>query len=468
MQRTPESEKAPQATVCARDARTHPYLPHTAGDATEEMLRHIGAESLESLFVDVPSALRQLEPFGLPPALRSEADLARYVRRRLSRNTPATRALNFCGAGVYQHDVPSVCVEVAGRAEFVSAYAGEPYEDHGKHQALFEYQCVMAELLEMDVVSIPTYDGYQAAGTALRMAGRITGHRRAVAVGSLLDDKRSRIAEYVAPTIDRIEHSTADIAAVRASLDEATAAVFLEIPDAEGLIDADIRAIADAAHAVGAIFVVSVDPIALGLLAAPASLGADIVCGDLQSLGNGMHFGGAHAGFLAVHDDPRFVYELPTRLFGAAPTRVEGELGFTDLAYERTSLAARENGVEWIGTASSLSAIVASVFLSLHGPHGMRELGDAILDRTSYAMEAIAARAGAQVRDADRPHFREFVVVLPDTAPTADALLERLVEHGVFGGVALNDSELLVAVTEVHTRDDIDTYIDALAQEVAA
>ena len=445
------------------DTRSHPYLPHTAGDATAQMLEHIGVEDLDALFVDVPNDLRQPAPFGLPPALRSEADLVRHIRRRLSKNVPADRVLNFCGAGTYQHDVPSICVQVAGRAEFVSAYAGEPYEDHGKHQALFEYQCLMAELLEMDVVSIPTYDGYQAAGTALRMAGRITGRDRAVVIGGVRSDKHSRMTEYARPTITEIvQVNGTESTALESVLDDSVAVVMLELPGATGLIDADMRALADAAHKVGAIFAVSVDPIALGLIAAPATLGADIVCGDLQSLGNGMHFGGAHAGFLAVHDDPRFVYELPTRLFGAAPTKVEGELGFTDLAYERTSLAARENGVEWIGTASSLSAIVASVFLALHGPEGMRELSELIFDRTSYAIDEISNRTDAVVLDADKPHFREFVVQLPESGPTSHEVLRILLEQQIFGGVPQDERELLVSVTEVHDREDIDRFVAEL------
>ena len=451
------------------DTRSHPYLPNSAGTVAEDMLAHIGVASVADLFVDVPAALRQPEPFGLPPALRSEADLVRHVRRRLRLNTPVTRVLNFCGAGAYQHGVPSVCTEVAGRAEFVSAYAGEPYEDHGKHQALFEYQCLMAELLEMDVVSIPTYDGYQAAGTALRMAARITGRRRAVVIGAVRPDKRSRIDEYVRPSVEHVDYrGDIDAEALRGAVDDGTAAVLLELPDATGLIDADVRRIAEIVHSVGAIFVVSVDPIALGLLEAPSVLGADIVCGDLQSLGNGLHFGGAHAGFLAVHDDPRFVYELPTRLFGLAPTMTEGELGFTDLAYERTSLAAREDGVEWIGTASSLSAIVAGVFLALHGPEGMRELSEAILDRTSYAVERIGALTGATVVDADRPHFREFIVGLPPHAPSARELIDRMTARGIFAGVRIAERRLLVSVTEVHDREDIDRFVTALAQEVPA
>ena len=446
------------------DVRPHPYLPHTADGAARAMLDHIGVGEVSDLFADIPAHLRQRSPFGLPAPLRSEVQLVRHVRQRLARNTTTLTATSFCGAGTYQHHVPAVCREVANRAEFVSAYAGEPYEDHGKHQALFEYQSLMAELLEMDVVGIPTYDGYQAAGTALRMAGRITGRPHAVTYGRLLADRRSRLEEYVHPTLARLEHLAghSNLAVLEQRLGEDCAAVLVELPDAHGLIDADIATIAELAHRAGAILIVAIDPITLGLLAPNARHGADIVCGDLQTLGNGMHFGGAHAGFVAVHDDPRFVYELPTRLYGLAPTRTEGEIGFIDIAYERTSLAAREHGVEWIGTASALSGIVAATFLSLHGPQGMRELGDAIFDRTSYALAGLSGVPGCSVLDADRPHFREFVLRLDGENRTAHDLLENLARQHILGGVAVAVREVLVSVTEIHERDDIDRLITAV------
>lgn len=458
----PDSTKGTAATV--PDTRPHPYLPNTTEHAVRGMLDHIGAARLDDLFVDVPTRLRQRRTFGLPAPLRSESELVRHVRKLLRRNVSADDALNFCGAGTYQHDVPSVCSEIAGRAEFVSAYAGEPYEDHGKHQALFEYQSLMADLLQMDVVSVPTYDGYQAAGTALRMAARITGRRRAVVYGAVLVDRRSRIDEYTHPTLTEITYlpGDPDLTGLRAAIDNSCAAVLVELPDAHGLIDVDLAGVSAHAHAAGAIVVAAVDPIALGLIGAPAEFGADIVCADLQSLGNGMHFGGSHAGLLAVHDDPTFVYELPTRLFGVAPTATAGEVGFIDIAYERTSLAARENGVEWIGTASALSGIVAATFLTLHGPAGLTELSSSIFDRTSYAIERLDALEGFRVADAQRPHFREFVLNLDGTSQSASEVLSALATRNIFGGVALSETSILVCVTEIHSIDDIEALATAL------
>jgi len=142
------------------------------------MLREIGASSVEELYADVPRHLRLTEPLDLPSALRSEAELVRHVEGLLARNTSTREALSFLGAGCYPHHVPAVCDEVNSRSEFLTAYAGEPYEDHGRFQALFEYASMMGELLEMDVVNVPTYDGFQASATALRMrAGSPAGAR---------------------------------------------------------------------------------------------------------------------------------------------------------------------------------------------------------------------------------------------------------------------------------------------------
>ncbi|WP_276128383.1 hypothetical protein [Mycobacterium shigaense] len=197
-------------------------------------------------------------------------------------------------------------------------------------------------------------------------------------------------------------------------------------------------------------------------MGAPADFGADIVCGELRSLGNGMHFGGSHSGLLAVHDGPTFVYELRTRLFGLAPTGTAGEVGFIDIAYERTSLAARENGVEWIGTASALSGIVAGTFLALHGPAGLTELSSSIFDRTSYAIDRLDALDGFRVADVHRPHFREFVLHLQDGAKTASELLSQLATRNIFGGVALSRQSILVCVIEARSTDDIETLATAL------
>ncbi len=443
----------------------HPYVPNSAPEARAAMLAAVGATSVDEFYADVPDALRLHRPLDLPPALVAEQDLARHVTGLLDRNRPLAPGRSFLGAGTYHHHVPAVVDEVIGRSEFLTAYAGEPYEDHGRFQALFEYESLMAELLAMDVVTVPTYDSFQAASTALAMAGRITGRRTVLVASDVLPDRRSRVHDFVRPYLDLVAVPTrdaiADLPALLAVLDESVAAVWVETPSHTGAIETRLAEVAEAAHAVGAIVVVSTDPICYGVLTPPASHGADIVCGDLQSLGLHAYYGGAHGGFLAVHDDPRFVMELPSRIFGLAATDVPGEYGFGDVAYERTSFAVREEGKEWVGTAAALWGIAAGVYLALQGPQGMAELGETILARTRYAQQRLQGIPGVRLGD-DAVHFREFTIELSGVSPAS--LVERLRPLGIAPGVPLDDHRLLVCVTEANTSDDI----DALAAAVAA
>lgn len=439
----------------------HPYIPNSAPAARQAMLAAVGAQDVEEFYADVPADLRLGRPLDLPAPLVAEQDLARHVGALLDRNAPVAPGRSFLGAGTYHHAVPAVVDEVINRSEFLTAYAGEPYEDHGRFQALFEYQSLMAELLNLDVVNVPTYDGFQAAATAIAMSGRITGRRTVLVVSDVNPDKLTKVRDFVAPVVDLAVVPTvdgvADVAAVRAGLDSPTAGVWVETPSFTGALEAELSRLADAAHDAGALLVVGTDPIGLGVLTSPADLGADIVHGDIQSLGLHQWFGGAHAGFLAVRDDPRFVMELPSRLFGLATTDVPGEYGFGDVAYERTSFALREEGKEWVGTAAALWGIAAGVYLALMGPRGMADVGETVLARTAYAARALSALPGVALADR-ATHFREFVLAL--TGITAPALVAAARRRGFEPGLALDDHRLLVCVTEQNTQTDIDALVE--------
>ncbi len=464
------------------DPSPHPYIPNAVPDVRAAMLAAVGAASVEEFYEDIPAELRLGRPLDLPPALRSEAELVRHVEGLLARNTSTREALSFLGAGCYGHHVPAVCDEVNGRAEFLTAYAGEPYEDHGRFQALFEYESMMGELLERHVVNVPTYDGFQAAGTAIRMAARATGRRRALVAASVSADKRSKVADYVAPDVSLelvpfdAATGTLDLAALRARLAAVgpeVACVFVENPTFLGTVEVGGPEIVRLAHEAGALAVVSVDPSMLGVLHPPAAWGADIDCGDIQPLGIHMHGGGGHAGFIASDDDPRIVMEYPSRLFGVAPTSVAGEYGFGDVAYERTSFAVREEGKEWVGTAAALWGITAGVYLALMGPQGMRELGRTVMARARYATMRLASVPGVRVPFAATPHAKEFVLDLTGTGRTVVEVSAGLRERGIFLGYDLSREQpslgqsVLVAVTEVHAKDDIDRLVAELAEVVA-
>ncbi|GCD97948.1 aminomethyl-transferring glycine dehydrogenase subunit GcvPA [Embleya hyalina] len=440
---------------------THPYIPNAEPAVRAEMLAAIGVESVEDFYADIPAALRLNRPLDLPAPITSEHELVRHMGALLGRNTDTTEALSFLGGGCYPHHVPAVCDEVNSRGEFLTAYAGEPYEDHGRFQAIFEYVSMMAELLEMDVVNVPTYDGFQASGTALRMAARYTGRRTVLVTAAIGADKLSKLHDFLAPDIEITMIPVTETGEAAAfTVDDTVAAVYLEYPNAYGVVETRMAEIAELAHARGALLVVSADPIALGVLAPPATLGADIVCGDIQSLGMHQSYGGGHAGYIATRDEPRLVAEFPSRLFGIAPTAVPGEYGFGDVFYDRTSFALREEGKEWVGTAASLWGITAGVYLALMGPEGMRELGETVLARTRYAMDELGAVPGVRVLHPEGVHFREFAVEVGD----ADALLTALRAHDIFAGVRLDAGTLLVCVTERHSKDDIDTLVRAVRE----
>jgi glycine dehydrogenase subunit 1 len=440
------------------------------------MLQAVNASSVEEFYADVPESLRLRKGLNLPEPLLSEFELVRHVEGLMAKNQTARENLNFLGGGCYQHHVPAVCDEINARGEFLTAYAGEPYDDHGRFQALFEYQSMMGELLNMDVVNVPTYDGFQAAATALRMASRITGKKKVLISRVINPDKLSKIRDYLKPEIgielvdfDR-DSGLLDLESYQEKLTSDFAAVYLENPSYFGYLESNARQIADLARSQGVLNVVSVDPISLGVINPPVEYGADIVCGDIQPLGMHMQYGGGQAGFIATRDEETFVMEYPSRLFGVAPTIVEGEYGFGDVAYERTSFAKREGGKEWVGTASALWGITAGIYLALMGPQGMLEIGEAILQRTRYAMKMIAEIEGIQVLFSDSHHFKEFVVNFDGTGKNVDSVNQDLLDNKIFGGkdISTEYPELgqsaIYCVTEIHNQADIDRLVETLAE----
>jgi glycine dehydrogenase subunit 1 len=456
----------------------YPYIPNSEPVIKQQMLDEIGVASVEALYEDIPETLQLKRKMDLPEPFLSEYDLIRHVEEILSKNVTCKDYLNFRGAGCYQHFVPAVCDEINGRSEFLTAYAGEPYDDHGRFQALFEYSSMMGELLEMDVVNVPTYDGFQAAATSIRMACRLTGRNEALVCGGINPDKLSMITNYCMPDISvkqiEIDRMTGNgnFSALEEAISNKTAAVYFENPSYLGMIPVQGAEIAEIAHKYGAECVVGVDPISLGVIAPPAVYGADIVCGDIQSLGMHIQFGGGQAGFIATRDEEKYLMEYPSRIFGITPTRVLGEYGFGDVAYERTSFAVREQGKEWVGTASALWGITAGVYLALMGPQGMAEVGEVIMQKSHYTAMQLAAIKGVQSPMFDGPYFREFVVNFDGTGKTIAEINTALLAQGIFGGKDLTQeypelgNSALFCVTELQRQTDIDRMVAAVREIV--
>ncbi|MFC1936570.1 aminomethyl-transferring glycine dehydrogenase subunit GcvPA [Chloroflexota bacterium] len=456
----------------------YPYIPNSEPSIKQQMLDEIGVASVEALYEDIPEALRLKRKMDLPEPFLSEYDLIRHVEELLSQNATCKDHLIFRGAGCYQHFVPAVCDEINGRSEFLTAYAGEPYDDHGRFQALFEYSSMMGELLEMDVVNVPTYDGFQASATSIRMACRLTGRNEALVCGAISPDKLSMITNYCLPdiTIKQINvdpvTGNVDFSDLEGAISKNTAVVYFENPSYLGMIPMRGPEIAEIAHKHGAECVVGVDPISLGVIAPPAVYGADIVCGDIQSLGMHIQFGGGQAGFIATRDEEKYLMEYPSRIFGITPTSVPGEYGFGDVAYERTSFAVREQGKEWVGTASALWGITAGVYLALMGPQGLAEVGEVIMQKSHYAAMQLAAIKGVQSPMFDSPYFREFVVNFDGTGKTVAEINTALLAQGIFGGKDLTQeypelgNSALFCVTELQRQADIDRMVAAVREIV--
>lgn len=457
--------------------KVHPYIPNMVPEVKEEMLKEIGAQSTMELYSCIPEELQFKGKMNIPKAL-TEYDLRRHIEGLLSKNVSANEYLNFLGAGCWQHFVPAVCDEVNQRSEFLTAYAGEPYEDHGRYQALFEYQSLLAELIDIDVVNVPTFDWGQAAATSIRMAARITGKKRVLLSKTVSPERAKIIDNYGSPDLEfdfvGFDKDTGllDLQDLKNKITNDTAAIYFENPSYLGFIESQGTEISEIARKHGVLIVVGVDPISLGVLTPPSHYGADIICGDLQPLGMHMNYSGGQAGFIATRDEDRFVNEYPSRLFGIVPTVKEGEYGFGDVAYDRTSFALREKGKESVGTQTALWGITAGVYLSLLGPNGMYELGQTIMQNSQYTVKQLNKIQGVKGTRLSSPFFKEFIVDFNETGLSVETINERLLEKKIFGGKNLSKEfpeygqSALYCVTEVHTKDDLDRLIAALKEIV--
>ncbi len=462
--------------MAIKGLNSHPYIPNSVKEIQEEMLKEIGLDSLEDLHEEVPQSIRLNRVMNLPKAIHSEYELKTHVEKILKKNLTCEDNLNFLGYGCYQHYIPAVCDEVNTRAEFLTAYGGEPYNDHGRFQSLFEYESLVGELVDMDVVSVPTFDLAQAASTAVRMANRINGRKKALVPKTIHKDRFLVMKNYCHPSVEfefiNYDENTGllDINDLKSKINENVCAIYIENPSALGFIETQGQLIADIAHEVGAISIVGVDPISLGVLTPPSQYGADIVVGDVQTLGNHMNYGGGQSGFISTRDEEKFVMEYPSRLFGIAPTDVEGEYGFGDVAYDRTSFGnLREKGKEFVGTQSALLGITAGVYLSLMGPYGMKEVGQTIMQNSQYAAKKLSEIDGVNLKF-NSPFFKEFILDFNSTNKTVKEINEALLKKNIFAGKDLSSdySELgqcaLYCVTEIHNKEMIDTLVEELKE----
>ena len=456
----------------------HPYIANSAPKVRAEMLKAIGVNSIVDLYAEIPEALRFKERLDIPEAMLSEIDVRRHMLGLLNKNTSCAEYINFLGAGTWQHAVPAVCDEVNGRAEFYTAYVGHQYSDLGKYQAQFEAQSMIAELVNKDFVGASTYDGISASATIITICTRITERNEVLVPAVLNPDMKLQFKNWMKKsakvTYYNYDPKTGkiDLNDLKSKLTDKVGCVYFENPNFFGVIEDQAEEICKLAKAAGAMVAVSVDPISLGVLTAPGDFGADLVCGEMQSIGMHMQYGGGVAGFIATDQDQRVTSEVPTLTYGMVPTKAEGEeYGFGWAMFDRTSYIKRELCADFTGTTAALWMLTAGVYLALLGPQGMKEMGEAILYRSQYAAKKLAGVKGLKVTFSGAS-FKEFVVDFNGTGKTVADINKALLAKGIFGGVDLskNFPELgqsaLFAVTEVITKENIDKLVDALGEVV--
>lgn len=461
----------------------HPFMANSVDAVVDEMLGAIGAARIDDLFAQIPADHRAREPLQLEAALPAEADLRRDLQNLLARNAHCADYLSFLGGGCWQHHVPAVCDEIVRRSEFLTSVWGTPSSDHGRYQAWFEFCSQLGELVDCDLVGLPVYTWGCAAGHALRMAARLTG-RREVLVPEAMDRERRLVVDtYCEPPhmpnhlrVITVRHDRRtggiDMDDLAAKLGPQTAAVYLETPNAFGVIEQDAPRVAAMAHAAGAQTIAGVDPLSLGVLAPPPAWGADIVVGTTQTLGVHMHGGGGLGGFIATRDEERYAREYPTLLVSLAGQDAHGTYGFGLSLVEQTSYGAREHGKDWTGNSVYLWAIANAVYLSLMGPRGFEELGALLVARANYAARRLAAIPGVSIAF-DGPIFKEFVVDFNATGLRVAELNAALRERRIFGGHDLSEDfpeggqRALYCVTELHRQPDIDRLADTLTELIS-
>jgi glycine dehydrogenase subunit 1 len=437
------------------------------------MLKEIGVAEAEQLFADIPERIRCRKRLNLPYPT-SEYETRRHVESLLSRNRTSTELISFLGAGCWPHYVPAVCDEINSRSEFLTAYAGDPYTDLGRYQALFEFQSMMGELVALDVVSFPWYDWGTVAADAVRMASRITGRREILVPRTMSPDRLSVVHNYcdgqmgITPVKENRETGQLDLEDLKDKVTSRTAAVYIENPSYLGFIESGCEDISRITHDHGALFIAGVEPLSLGILTPPGEYGADIVCGEAQPLGMHTNFGGALLGFLACGDDERLVSAVPHRLITITKTEKKGEWGFCYVLPQRTMFAARDEARSITGTGTVLWAITAAVYMSLLGPNGLRELATTIMEKSNYAIKRLSEIEGVKAPLFKAPHFEEFTVNFDCTQKPIREINRSLIKSGIISGKDISKefpelgSTSLFCVTETHTKSDIDTLVTVL------
>ncbi|WP_172122586.1 MULTISPECIES: aminomethyl-transferring glycine dehydrogenase subunit GcvPA [unclassified Devosia] len=445
------------------------YLPHSAAERSA-MLNVIGATSVEALFSAVPASA--LKSFDLDlPAHSPEYLVEAHMRRLAGMNHAAGDGPFFLGAGAYRHHVPATVDHLIQRSEWLTAYTPyQPEISQGTLQMLFEFQTQVAKLTGMDVANASLYDGSTATAEAVLMARRLTRRRKIVLSGGLHPQYRDVVRSYLKddPDLVCLSPSPEGQGDLLDHIDGQTAAIVVQTPDFYGHLR-DLQAAADAAHAQGALLIVVITEIvSLGLIEAPGALGADIVVGEGQSIGNALNYGGPYLGLMATKKE--FIRQMPGRLCGET-VDADGNRGFVLTLSTREQHIRREKATSNICTNSGLCALAFSIHMALLGEAGFVRLARLNHANAMRLADALAGVAGIEVLNTT--FFNEMTIRV--TQPAA-GLVERLAGRGILAGVPASrllpgdpevENLIIVAATELTTESDIAALTAALTEELA-
>ena len=445
------------------------YLPLTDADR-QQMLGVIGAKTIDELFVDVPKTAVLKELVDLPKA-QGELEVHRHMQRLAEKNTPAGRTAFFLGAGAYRHHVPASVDHLIQRSEFLPAYT--PYQPEiaqGTLQALYEFQSQVAQLLDMEVANASMYDGSTATAEAAMMAARVTKRKKIVFSGGVhphyVDTARTA-CEALGLEVVALPAAIDDEAAVTKQLDADVAAVIVQSPNVFGTVT-DLTKIGEAARGAGALMVATfTECISFGLIEPAGAYGADIVCGEGQSIGNALNFGGPFVGLFAVKE--KYIRQMPGRVAGET-IDADGKRGFVLTLSTREQHIRREKATSNICTNSGLCQLAWTIHMTLLGEQGLRQLATLNHEKAIELADALAKVKGVEVLT--KRFFNEIAIRVPGNA---QKLVDALAEKGVVGGVAMSrlnpkagmDDVLITCATEMNTDDDIRAYADALKKVIA-
>ncbi|MDJ1157844.1 aminomethyl-transferring glycine dehydrogenase subunit GcvPA [Chelatococcus sp. SYSU_G07232] len=442
------------------------YLPLSDADRGE-MLARIGVSSIDELFADIPAKMRMEAPADLPRA-QGELEVERILGRMAARNIAASSVPFFVGAGAYKHHVPATVDHLIQRSEFLTSYT--PYQPEiaqGTLQYLFEFQTQVAQLTGMDVANASMYDGSTGTAEAVLMAHRVTRRRKAVLSGGLHPHYAEVVRTLSRLAGDEVVTLAPDVSAgedLLAAIDDTVSCIVVQTPDFFGNLR-DLRAVAEKAHAHGALLIaVFTEVVSLGLVTPPGEMGADIVVGEGQSIGNALSFGGPYVGLFATRQ--KYVRQMPGRLCGET-VDAEGRRGFVLTLSTREQHIRRDKATSNICTNSGLCCLAFTIHMTLLGQTGLARLARINHANAVKLADRLAAVPGVTVLNGT--FFNEFTMKLPK--PAAD-VVEALAGKGVLGGVPVSrllpgaglDDLLVVASTEVNTDEDRAAFIEALKE----